>query len=124
MATSRRTNTMTGFLGDIVDDTKTLVDDLLDRVNDVERKGRDAVRDTSSEADSGSDAGDVATLRASLDELTARIDELTRLQNESDLESMTKGELQELADKRGMNDVNQNSQTKDEMIAALRKNNA
>ena len=34
---------------------------------------------------------------------------------------MTKVELQELAQKRGFDDVNQNTQTKDEMISAIQR---
>jgi hypothetical protein len=34
---------------------------------------------------------------------------------------MTKVELQELAQRQGVEDVNQNAQTKDEMITALRR---
>ena len=120
MGSARRSNTITRFLEDIFDDTKALVDDLLDRAKDVEEDARDAVKDTSSEED-GVSRQDTAALRASLNDLSARIDELARTQKQADLESMTKVELQELADKRKIDNVNQNTQTKDEMIAAVRR---
>ncbi|MGH2577787.1 MAG: hypothetical protein ACRDG9_08590, partial [Actinomycetota bacterium] len=44
MGTKRR-NTLTRFLEDIVDDTKDLVDDLIDRAKDMEEDARDAVKD-------------------------------------------------------------------------------
>ena len=121
MASNRRGTTTTRFLEDIADDAKGFVDDLLSRTRDLEGKGRDAVRDMHGDGDSH-DSADVAALRATLEDLSAKVDELTsiRKQQQADLETKTKGELQELADKRGLTEVNQNTQTKDEMIAAIR----
>ena len=123
MNSSRRANTMTRFLEDIVDDTKGLLDDLLDRAKNAERNSRDAVMDVHSEPGDDTDP-DMAALQGELVTLSARIDELARIQkraSEAELESMTKVELQELAQKRGFDDVNQNTQTKDEMISAIRR---
>src|SRR5207249_3173638 len=42
---SKRKNTFTRFIEDIVDDTKDLVDDILDRAKDLETDAKDAVKD-------------------------------------------------------------------------------
>lgn len=120
MGSRRSGNTMTRFLEDIIDDTKGLVDDLMDRAKDVEEDARDAVRDMDSDGDNDN-SGDVAALRASLTDLSAKIEQLSRMQQQTDLEAMTKVELQELAEQRGLSEVNQNTQTKDEMIATIRR---
>jgi polyhydroxyalkanoate synthesis regulator phasin len=86
MGSRRRSNTFTRFLEDIVDDTKDLVDDLIDRAKDVEEDARDAVTDfvdddSDDEADKR-DAGEAAALRKQLDELRAKIDQLTAMQKD------------------------------------------
>jgi hypothetical protein len=42
---AKRKNTFTRFLSDIVDNTKDLADDLLDRAKTVETNAKDAVKD-------------------------------------------------------------------------------
>ena len=42
---SKRKNTFTRFISDIVDNTKDLADDLLDRAKTVETNAKDAVKD-------------------------------------------------------------------------------
>jgi hypothetical protein len=68
MGSQRRGSSLTGFLGDLVDDTKDFVDDLLDRAKDVEGDLRDAVRDVSDERhdERGASPEELAALRASL----------------------------------------------------------
>ena len=44
-AVSKRKNTFTRFISDIVDNTKDLTDDLLDRAKTVETNTKDAVKD-------------------------------------------------------------------------------
>ena len=87
---ARRSNTLTRFVEDIVDDTKDFVDDIIDRAKGLEIDARDAVKDvldddTSSSVPSRS-AGrstrtaDVAELRAALTTLTAQVDEMLKLE--------------------------------------------
>lgn len=82
MGSKRRSNTLTRFFEDIVDDTKDLVDDLLDRAKDVEENAKDAIKDVTDDDDNGS-AEDVASLRVSLAALQAKVNELTALQAKS-----------------------------------------
>ncbi|MCF7550743.1 hypothetical protein [Pseudonocardia sp. WMMC193] len=42
---ARKKTSLTGFLSDIVDNTKDLVDDIVDRAKDVERDVRNSVGD-------------------------------------------------------------------------------
>jgi hypothetical protein len=42
---AKRKNTFTRFLSDIVDNTKDLADDMLDRAKTVESNAKDAVKD-------------------------------------------------------------------------------
>ena len=58
---ARRKNTFTTFLSDVIDDSKALVDDLIDRAQDLETK---------------TSADEVATLKQALSELTAKVDQL------------------------------------------------
>jgi len=81
---SKRKNTFTRFIEDVVDDTKDFVDDILDRAKDLESDVRDAVKDAvdDDESDnkvSASGAG-VAELQAALAELTAKVNQLAELQ--------------------------------------------
>ena len=85
---SKRKNTFTRFIEDIVDDTKDFVDDIIDRAKDLETDVRDAVKDAidDDESDdskvSGSGA-EVAQLQAALAELTAKVNQLAELQKAS-----------------------------------------
>ena len=81
---SKRKNTFTRFIEDVVDDTKDFVDDILDRAKDLETDVRDAVKDAidddeSDSKTSGSNA-EVAQLQAALAELTAKVNQLAELQ--------------------------------------------
>lgn len=85
MGSKRRSNTVTRFFEDIVDDTKDFVDDLLDRAKDVEENTKDAINDMhEDDGDTdGTSAADVAALRASLAQLQAKVEELTALQTKT-----------------------------------------
>jgi polyhydroxyalkanoate synthesis regulator phasin len=77
--TKRRKNSITKFIQDIIDDSKELVDDLIDRASDVEEHAHDAVRDIVDEDDDETTApsGDeVAQLKAALASLTKKVDKL------------------------------------------------
>jgi polyhydroxyalkanoate synthesis regulator phasin len=80
MASKRRSNTLTRFFEDIVDDTKDFVDDLLDRAKDIETDVKDAVTDVTDDDEGSSSAEDTAALRRSLKDLQAKVDQLTELQ--------------------------------------------
>ena len=80
---SKRKNTFTRFIEDIVDDTKDFVDDILDRAKDLENDARDAVKDVVDDDESGpvsSSNSEVAQLEAALAELTAKVNQLAELQ--------------------------------------------
>jgi polyhydroxyalkanoate synthesis regulator phasin len=77
---ARRSNTLTRFLEDIVDDTKTFVDDLIDRAKDVEENAKDSVVDV---VDDDDDKAEAATLQKTLEELRAKVQELEALQKSS-----------------------------------------
>jgi hypothetical protein len=77
--TKRRKNTVTKFIQDIIDDSKELVDDLIDRASDVEGHAHDAVRDIVDEDDDETTApssDEVAQLKAALASLTKKVDKL------------------------------------------------
>ena len=80
---SKRKNTFTRFIEDIVDDTKDFVDDVLDRAKDLETDVKDAVKDVVDDDEdtkvSTSGSG-VAELQAALAELTAKVNQLAELQ--------------------------------------------
>ncbi|MBD0024566.1 hypothetical protein GII33_19945 [Gordonia pseudamarae] len=74
---ARRKNTLTTFLSDVIDDSKALVDDLIDRAQDIEEKTRDAATSALSDESTDSPSADeVATLKNALAELTAKVDQL------------------------------------------------
>lgn len=74
---ARRKNTLTTFLSDVIDDSKALVDDLIDRAQDFEEKTRDAATSALSDENTDSPSSDeVATLKLALVELTAKVDQL------------------------------------------------
>jgi polyhydroxyalkanoate synthesis regulator phasin len=76
--TKRRKNSVTKFIQDIIDDSKELVDDLIDRAQDVEEHAHDAVRDiVDDEEETTAPSGDeVAQLKAALASLTKKVDRL------------------------------------------------
>lgn len=80
---SKRKSTLTGWIGDMVDDTKDLVDDLIDRAKDLETDVRDSVTDVVEDErrdrPSGSRA-EVDELAAALADLTAKVNQLAELQ--------------------------------------------
>ena len=73
--TKRRKNSVTKFLQDIIDDSKELVDDLIDRASDVEESAHDAVRDIVDDEDEAS-SDELTDLKAALAELTKKVDKL------------------------------------------------
>lgn len=74
---ARRSNSLTKFLQDVVDNSKDLVDDLIDRGRDVESDVRTGVSKAVSNEDDHTDA-DLARLQASLAELSAKVDALAK----------------------------------------------
>src|SRR5438309_7505610 len=78
---TRRRNSLTRLIEDVVDDAKDLVDDVVDRAKDVERDGRKAVRRTVSDnGDRADRSPEMDDLRSALDDLTARVNRLVALQ--------------------------------------------
>ena len=79
---SKRKNTFTRFIEDVVDDTKDFVDDILDRAKDLENDARDAIKDVVDDDEDGkaSSSPGVAELQAALAELTAKVNQLAELQ--------------------------------------------
>ena len=84
MGSRRRGNSFARFFEDIVDDTKDLVDDLIDRAKDVEENTRDAASDLVDDEDETDDrdASEAAALRRQLAELQAKIEQLTAMQKD------------------------------------------
>ena len=80
---SKRKNTLTRFIEDVVDDTKDFVDDILDRAKGLETDMKDAVKDVVDDDESArvskSSAG-VAELEAALAALTLKVNQLAELQ--------------------------------------------
>jgi polyhydroxyalkanoate synthesis regulator phasin len=78
---SKRKNTFTRFIEDIVDDTKDFVDDLLDRAKDLESDAKDAVKDVvdDDESDTVSAAG-LAELQSAIAYLTVQVNQLAEMQ--------------------------------------------
>jgi hypothetical protein len=67
------------FLGNIVDDSKDVVDDLLDRARDVEQDLRSTARralDADDDEEDEVHPADIASLQAALAELSAKVDQL------------------------------------------------
>jgi hypothetical protein len=79
---SKRKNTFTRFIEDIVDDTKDFVDDIIDRAKDLETDTVDAIKDVvdDDESDEKVSSPGVAELEAALAELTAKVNQLAELQ--------------------------------------------
>lgn len=79
MGSKRRSNTFTSFFEDIVDNTKDLVDDLVDRAKDVEENTKDAIVDVT-EDEKAEESSDMAALNRTLQELQAKVAELAAVQ--------------------------------------------
>ncbi|WP_250285512.1 MULTISPECIES: hypothetical protein [unclassified Frankia] len=78
MATgTRRKNTLTKFISDVIDDSKDLVDDLIDRAKDVENDTRKAVTNVVKEEGDIPSGDDLQDLKKALTELTAKLDQLS-----------------------------------------------
>ena len=79
---SKRKNTFTRFIEDIVDDTKDFVDDIIDRAKDLETDAVDAIKDVvdDDESDDKFSSPGVAELEAALAELTAKVNQLAEVQ--------------------------------------------
>ena len=80
---SKRKNTFTRFIEDIVDDTKDFVDDIIDRAKDLETDAVDAIKDVVDDDESTDEkvsSPGVAELEAALAELTAKVNQLAELQ--------------------------------------------
>jgi hypothetical protein len=70
------------FLGNIVDDTKEFVDDVLDRTRDAEKDLRDAARRALRYDDDDEQEQDIEALKEELDQLTEKIAALSSAQPE------------------------------------------
>ena len=78
---SKRKNTITRFIEDIVDDTKDFVDDIIDRAKDLETDAKDAIKDVIDDDEkSVSSSSDLDELQAALAELTRKVNQLAELQ--------------------------------------------
>ena len=78
----RRRTGITEVLGDVIDDTKELVDDALDRAADLERDTGRGVRHLLGGENSrgaAAEADELDSLKAALDDLAAKVDRLARL---------------------------------------------
>jgi methyl-accepting chemotaxis protein len=77
VATKRRKNSVTKFLQDIIDDSKELVDDLIERAEDVEGSVHDTVRDAvDDDHDESPSADELAELKTALADLTSKVEKL------------------------------------------------
>ena len=76
--TKRRKNSVTKFIQDIIDDSKELVDDLIDRASDVEEHAHDAVRDIvdEEETDEAPSSDELAQLKSAIAALSKKVDKL------------------------------------------------
>ena len=83
---SKRKNTFTRFIEDIVDDSKDFVDDILDRAKDLETDMKDAVKDVvdddedTGSSSSGAGVSSLQSLESALAELTAKVNQLAEAQ--------------------------------------------
>jgi len=78
---SKRKNTLTRFIEDIVDDTKDFVDDILDRAKDLETDVKDAVTDVVDDDEKDTvGASSLSALESALADLTAKVNQLAELQ--------------------------------------------
>jgi polyhydroxyalkanoate synthesis regulator phasin len=77
--TKRRKNSVTKFLQDVIDDSKELVDDLIDRARDVEEHTHDAVRDVVDDEDEDTtppSSEELAELKSAIAALSKKVDKL------------------------------------------------
>jgi polyhydroxyalkanoate synthesis regulator phasin len=81
--TKRRKNSITKFLQDVIDDSKELVDDMIDRASDVEENARDAVKDVVDDDDDSEtpSSDELAELKAALADLTSKVEKLATVQS-------------------------------------------
>lgn len=74
---------MVKYLGNVLDETKDLVDDMLDRARDVEHDMRDTVRravEIEDDEDTDTRDDELAELRTAVLRLTQKVEELSALQ--------------------------------------------
>ena len=76
---SKRKNTFTRFIEDIVDDTKDFVDDILDRAKDLETDAKDAVKDVVDDDEKNSSSS-LSDLESAIAGLTAQVNQLASIQ--------------------------------------------
>jgi polyhydroxyalkanoate synthesis regulator phasin len=78
--TSRKRTGIVGYLGNIVDDTKDYIDDMLDRGREVDRDvrstARRVLRDDRDDDLDGDSPADIRALRRELDDLAEKVEEL------------------------------------------------
>jgi methyl-accepting chemotaxis protein len=78
---SKRKNTFTRFIEDIVDDTKDFVDDILDRAKDLETDMKDAVKDAvDDDEDEKVGVSSLQSLESAIAELSAKVNQLAEMQ--------------------------------------------
>ena len=78
---SKRKNTFTRFIEDVVDDTKDFVDDIIDRAKDLETDAVDAIKDVVDDDERDSvGASSLSALESALADLTAKVNQLAELQ--------------------------------------------
>ena len=79
---SKRRTGIVKYLGNVLDETKDLVDDMLDRARDVEHDMRDTVRRAVETDDEDAETRDdeLAELRRTVLLLTQKVEELSALQ--------------------------------------------
>ena len=78
---SKRKNTFTRFIEDIVDDTKDFVDDILDRAKDLETDMKDAVKDAvDDDEDDKVGVSSLHSLESAIAELTTKVNQLAEMQ--------------------------------------------
>ena len=82
----RRGNSVTRLLSDVVDDTKDLVDDALDRAGDLEQRGRRSARRVVEEPRRGrrdresASTSEIDELNDAISDLAAKVSRLAALQ--------------------------------------------
>ncbi|MCF7550714.1 hypothetical protein [Pseudonocardia sp. WMMC193] len=79
---ARRSTPLTKFLQDVVDNSKDLVDDLIERGRDLEADARSSLSRAADDRDEEDeeDDEDLARLQASLAELSSKVDTLAKSQ--------------------------------------------
>ena len=78
---SKRKNTFTRFIEDIVDDTKDFVDDILDRAKDLESNAKDDVKDAvDDDEDDKVSVSSLHSLEYAIAELTTKVNQLAEMQ--------------------------------------------